>query len=148
MTEAQFNTIIGNSLDWHHKISDGSYGQKPYDGFGALAGRPVYWEAKWLRKPAAFPWSRLESHQIEGLIAMQKNIPAALSWLIIGVDYGRGDKRVFLFDNLEEIRTRKRSEEKSIKKKEFDSLPYTKVAYQLIPKEYLLERILEAPLHC
>jgi len=119
MTEALFNTKIGNSLVWRYKIPDIGRFKKPYDGIGAFAGRPVYWEAKWIKKPAAFPWKRLEEHQIENLLALQVAIPTALCLFIIGVDYGRGDKRAYIFTDMHEIDRRKRTET-SILKKEFD----------------------------
>jgi penicillin-binding protein-related factor A (putative recombinase) len=133
MLEAQFNTIIGNSLDWRHKIGDAGRFKKPFDGFGVFRGKPVYWEAKWLKTPKAFPWSRLEDHQIESLLNIQRLMPDAHCLFIIGVDYGRADKRIFIFTDMELVNRRKQIE-KSILKKEFDArTDYVKITQQLIP---------------
>lgn len=120
MTENQLNSIIGKSLDWRHKIGDAGVFQKPFDGIGIYNGQSVYWEAKNLKKAEAFNFNRLENHQINNLLTVQKLNPSSLTLLLIAVDFGRADKRVFVFKDMDYINKRKENKE-SIKKKEFEN---------------------------
>lgn len=127
--EQEFNSCIGRSLDWHFKIPDDSRCQKPFDGFGVIGGRPIYWESKFLREPKAFNWNRLEDHQLYHLKEVKKHCPNCMSVLIIGVVFGRGDIRVFVFDDLEEIEYRKKNGLSILKKEWLTMEDYLSVRY-------------------
>lgn len=116
--ERDFNSCIGRSLDWHYKIPDDSRGEKPFDGFGIKDGKSVYWEAKFLKEPMAFNWKRLEDHQLRNLKEIQSLNPDAICVVVIGVVFGRGDIRVFVFDDLDDVEKRKVLS-KSVMKKEW-----------------------------
>jgi penicillin-binding protein-related factor A (putative recombinase) len=140
MNEATLNTIIKNSLTFGHKISDnGIHGKLPCDGFGMYGSKPFYWEAKILPKPMAFNFNRLEDHQMEALSTIKRlGGDAVITAFIICVDYGRGDKRVFIYTDMEEIAKRKELH-LSIKKKEFDSnTSYVKIKNALIDLSVLI----------
>ena len=63
-------------------------------------GYPVYWESKSLNEPKAFPMTRLEDHQINYLIKLYNALGEdALCLFLICVDFGRADKRVFVWKN-------------------------------------------------
>lgn len=140
MIESEFNGIITKSFNnqgaYAYKIPDtfsmttGYHSKNPYDIFGFYQGKFVAWESKWLNKPQAFNFDRLEEHQIENLIKSYEMMrPNVLSIFAVGVDYGRSDKRVFIWANedLYKIRDRKINKN-SIFKKEFDSLTnYVKI---------------------
>lgn len=130
--EAEFNSVVSRSLSvsgYGFKIADTfassslSRSSSPFDGFGYFfdknnKGYPVYWESKFLKEPSSFNFNRLEEHQINNLINFKKAVPDSLSLFLICVDFGRGDKRVFYFKDLDEIYKRKQ-EKKNILKKEF-----------------------------
>ena len=142
MKEALLNTIIKNSLTWAHKISDsGIHNKLPCDGFGMYNDKPLYWEAKMLPKPRAFNFSRLEDHQLEALSTIKGlGGDGVIAVLIICVNYGRGDKRVFVFTDMEEIARRKELG-LSIKKKEFDNNPhYVRIERGKIDFSTLIDR--------
>jgi penicillin-binding protein-related factor A (putative recombinase) len=125
--EAAFNLDIGKALDWYYKISDldASRGvpsaKKPFDGFGILKGKPVYWEAKFLKTCEAFNFSQLKQHQIDNLVTIKKNAPEAICLFIIGVKMAERDVRAFIFTDMLDIKQRK-EERRSILKKEFEQL--------------------------
>lgn len=140
MLERDFNSIITKTINeaggYSFKIPDsfsmttGYHSKNPYDIFGLYQGKFLALELKWLQKPQAFNFTRLEQHQIDNLIKsyeiMKDNSFCAL---VIGVDYGRNDKRVFVWSNDELYKIRQRKEEGiSILKKEFDTLPYVKIS--------------------
>ena len=116
--EREFNSCIGRSLDWHFKIPDDSRCEKPFDGFGIVNGKSIYWEAKFIHQPEAFNFHRLEDHQLRNLREIKSLNPDAICIVIIGVVFGRGDIRAFIFDDLDEIARRKEFNV-SIKKKEW-----------------------------
>ena len=119
MNEAKLNTIIGHSMQWHFKPKDNTGQLLCFDGFAIMDGKPMYWEAKNLTKPGAFNFSRLEDHQIANLLFIQSTLKVPNYCLIlIGVDFGRADKRVYVFKDMAYIDKRKK-EKKSILKKEF-----------------------------
>lgn len=63
---------------------------------------------------------------------------AVITAFIICVDYGRGDKRVFIYTDMEEIAKRKELH-LNIKKKEFDSnTGYVKIKNALIDLSVLI----------
>lgn len=152
MVESEFNSIVTKSFNnqggYAYKIPDtfslttGYHSKNPYDIFGMYKGKFVSWESKYLQKPQAFNFDRLEDHQIDNLIkSFEIMAPNVLSVFAIGVDFGRGDKRVFLWSNedLYNIRERKKSK-KSLLKKEFESLDnYVKIRKGEIPLGEVLE---------
>lgn len=127
MTEAEVNGIVSSSLTWAWKIPDGPHlkGYNPFDGFGIFKaegsadGIPVYWESKNLKKPQAFNFNDLQDHQINNLLMCKRLHSQSLTLFLICVDYGRRDKRLFVFRDMEYIFNRKASK-KSILKKEFN----------------------------
>jgi penicillin-binding protein-related factor A (putative recombinase) len=132
MLEKDFNNIISRSLNdfggFGFKIPDTfaagkSYvrSKAPYDGYGIYQNHFVCWESKWLKAPQAFPLTRLEDHQIYNLIHSFELLPSSYSFFFIGVDFGRNDKRCFVWKNEElyNIRDRKLRKE-NILKKEFE----------------------------
>lgn len=126
MLEKDFNTIFRRSLDWGYKISDAGgqlSGQKPFDGFGMLDGTPIYFESKFLPKPMSFNLNRIEDHQIDNLLKISKLNNDIHCVIVLCVDWGRSDKRVFIFSNMEEI-FKRRVEGKNFLKKELETLPY------------------------
>ena len=128
--ERELNSVITRSINrngFAHKIADSvslksSQSNKlPFDIFGICNQRPVYIESKFLKEPKAFNFDRLEDHQLESLIKCKRSCPYARCYLLIGVVFGRGDIRVFYFEDLDYIYLRKTSK-MSITKKEFLSL--------------------------
>ena len=135
--EAELCTIIKNSMIDGVKIPDpsGNYNQtsiRCFDGIGMLPARVfnedsddnlfICWEAKYLKEPKAFSLKAIEPHQAYYLSSFStaRNIK---SLLILGVVFGRGDKRVFVF---EWTNTMKRLFDCgfSIHKKELMELPF------------------------
>lgn len=109
--EAELCTIIRNSMINGVKIPDpsGNFTQtsiRCFDGIGMLPAKDfgyeenmnvfVCWEAKYLKEPKAFSLKRVEDHQAFYLSAFSKAM-CTQSLLILGVDFGRADKRVFVF---------------------------------------------------
>ena len=130
MTEAELNRIISSSIarnGWSHKISDAAQGKGgllPFDGFGIFKpgeadGVPIYWDAQNLKKPEAFNFNDLQNHQIDNLRAISHLCKAAVPLFLVCVDYGRMNKKVFVFKDMDYIFQRK-VDKKSILKKEFD----------------------------
>lgn len=142
MNEQMLNSVISRSLAWAFKIPDtrGTSGILPFDGFGMTTdGRPVYWEAKNLKKVQAFNFNNLSDHQIDNLCSLKRLNPEAKTLLLIGVDFGFADKRVFIFDDPFYIQKRKQNAE-SITQKEFKTLRnYVKIKKQRIEESTLLE---------
>lgn len=133
--EAEFNGIVVKSLNqsgWAYKVPDqvslttGFGAPKPFDIVGIYkdingVGRPVYIESKFLHRVESFNFSRLEDHQIEALSKCQNLLGEnALVLLLICVDFGRAEKRVYFYKDMKELQQRK-NEKKSILKKEFES---------------------------
>jgi len=126
MLESAVNTIIGQSLAWHWKPQDGPHNKSPiaFDGFAIYKpaegnGVPVYWEAKNLKKPSSFSFKDLQPHQIANLKRIQELAPQTICLFLICVDYGRADKRIFVFKDMAYCDLRK-GECRNILKKEFD----------------------------
>lgn len=134
--EAELNTIIKNSLTWASKIPDpgndfAKTSARAFDGFGVLNGKPIYWEAKYMNKLQSFDLQRIADHQIENLCAIKEQIPDALCLIILGVNTGRADKRIFVFDDPFEIKRRRTLRENYLKK-DLETLPYVVVKKKLI----------------
>lgn len=133
MVESDFNGIITKSLNsqggFGFKIPDerstitGYHSKNPYDIFGLFEGHFIAWESKYLQKPQAFNFNKLEVHQIDNLIKAFELCPTAISVFAIGVNFGRADVRCYFWKNEElyEIKRRKLNKE-NIFKKEFESL--------------------------
>jgi len=148
MLENKLNEIVGSSLSWHFKPQDGRYLKSPicFDGFGIFKpfeapAIPVYWESKNLKKPQAFNFNDLKPHQIGNLLRIQDLMPTALCLFLVCVDYGRMQKRVFIFRDMQYVAKRK-DEKRSILKKEFDK----RRNYVLIKKDHIsFEDVLALP---
>ena len=104
--EAELCTVIKNSLINGFKIPDPSSSFKQtskrvFDGIGTLIVsnelRFVCWEAKFFKKPMAFNSNIIEPQQSYFLseYSKAKNV---ISYIILGINYGRADKRVFIFN--------------------------------------------------
>lgn len=151
MDEKRLNTIIGNSLDFKYKIPDmtsmsGFSSPKIFDGIGVYKYNndawPVYWEAKYLKEPKSFPMSRFEDHQCSNLKIIQDLLgKKALCVLLIGVSFGRGDLRVYYYDDMHALESRKLNKQ-NILKKEFEaSINYVKVKNGKIDFLEILKRL-------
>lgn len=133
--EAEFCTVVNHSLICGHKIADpgaafSSTIKRCFDGIGMLEINNelkfVCWEAKFLKKPQAFNFAnKIESHQSYYLSEYSKS--DVLCYVLLCVDYGRSDKRVFIFEWNKDMDNLYR-EGYSIHKKVLDSLPYNKVS--------------------
>lgn len=150
--EAEFNTIVTRSLSFGHKIGDqrstsGYHIKNPFDGFGIasteLGNFPVYFESKYIRNLSAFNWNRLEDHQIDALLACKHLLPDCLVLFLICVDFGRADKRVFVFRDIDYINSRKQLKQ-SITKKEFiDRKNFIRIKYSKIDFNEIVKMPLE-----
>jgi penicillin-binding protein-related factor A (putative recombinase) len=139
MTEIDVNRIIGNSCDWRYKIPDAGHGLKPFDGIALFKGNAIYWEAKLLKEVKAFNFTRLEDHQIANLqqVAAQ-NTPNILPLFLVVVAFGRLDKRLYIFRDMQYIGERK-LQKRSILKGEWEHRRnYVPVVKSLISFEELL----------
>ena len=136
MNEAEFCTIIKNSFpeDYIYKIPDpsGAFSmtvKRTFDGIGMIEQggvlHPFYWEAKYLPKASAFNFNRIEVHQ-DKYLRWYRKIPGAISWVIIGINFGRADKRVFILDWDEDF-GKLYAKGFSIHKKFLEKLPYNEV---------------------
>lgn len=105
MNETSLNTCIQDSfkrLWWSKKIPDPQAGrgvQLPFDGIATANGLPFYWEAKIQKEYKAFNLSRVEDHQWENLLTIDKQlIVSHYTLIILGVWISRKSFRVFFFD--------------------------------------------------
>ena len=142
MLERDLCLIIGHSLDWYHKVSDYGgvrHGVLPFDLFGVLNNKPIYIEAKFSKKPESFNLQRIQPHQLENLMEVKRLCPIAQCWVVLGVNFSRGDTRVYVFDDLDNLKKRRDSKD-NILKKELLSLPYYpikkgKIVWELVTPE-------------
>ena len=136
-SEAELCTVIVKSFTYGYKIPDESgfqYGAhtgiRCFDGIATqmLADglHFICWEAKYLKSPGAFSFKRIEPHQNFNLIEFRK-AKEVLSYVIVGIDYGRADKRVFVFDWTEDFSNLYKIGF-SIHLKELEKLPYNKIS--------------------
>lgn len=146
--EAEFNRVVSSSLNksgYGYKIPDtfssnGMRSKAPFDGFGWYKGKAIYWESKYLPEVRAFNFDRLENHQIKYLIDAYETVENCVSIFIIGVNFGRGDIRCFVFKNEDLYKIRERKIKKqSLLKKEFEKLPYIKINKGQINIEELIK---------
>ena len=124
MTEAEMNRIVGASLAFRFKIPDGgSHGKLPFDGFGIYKptdgeGIAVYWESKNLKRPEAFNFNDLQQHQIDSLRAIAHLSKNVMPFFLVCVDFGRAEKRVYAWRDMDYLFQRK-AEKRNILKKEW-----------------------------
>ena len=154
MLESDFNSIVTKSFNsqggYSFKIPDerstitGFHSKNPYDVFGLYKGKFWAWESKWMNKVQSFNFSRLEDHQIDNLIKSYEIMEGnGVSVFAIGVDFGRADKRVFIWGNeaLYIIRERKLSK-KNILGKEFKELDnFVRITKGAVPMDDVLRLI-------
>lgn len=155
MLESEFNSIVTKSLNnqggFGFKIPDerstitGFHSKNPYDIYGLYKNNFVAWESKWLNKPQAFNFDRLEEHQINNLIKSFELINNCLAVFAIGVDFGRADKRVFIWKNKDLYKIKERKQSKTnIFKKEFEERQnYIKISKGMIDFEQILNMLQE-----
>lgn len=155
MLESEFNSIVTKSLNkqggFGFKIPDerstitGFHSKNPYDIYGIYKNHFVAWESKWMNKPQAFNFDRLEEHQIDNLIKSFELLDCCLSVFAIGIDFGRNDKRVFIWKNKDLYNIKERKENKNnIYKKEFEERKnYIKISKGLINFDDILNMSLE-----
>ena len=102
--EAEFCNVVKKSMICSYKIPDpsGVYAntiKRSFDGIGMLLINDelkfVCWEAKFLKKPQAFNFNRIVRHQFFYLKEYSKS--NVLCFVIVGIYYGRADKRVLIF---------------------------------------------------
>ena len=141
MLEKNFQTYMTHSFReagaFLYKISDASWEKKPFDCFGVYKGKPIAMELKWLTTPKAFPMTRFEDHQLQGLLDWWKS--GGWGALVIGVDFGRSDKRLYIWKNEELLGLEQRKKDKrNILKKEFEALPYILMKNQKIDIDRLI----------
>lgn len=131
--EARFCTTIVHSLNKGYKIPDESgfqYGAKTsircFDGIGMqeVDGELhfVCWEAKALKQMSAFNFNHIREWQNDYLTEYS-HAKGVISYIILGVDCGRGDKRAYVFkwdDSMSSLYKKGFS----IHKKELEKLPY------------------------
>lgn len=133
--EAEFCTVVKHSLIDGFKIPDPTNAfnmtsQRAFDGIGTLMInselRFVCWEAKFLKKPMAFNFNRIEEQQ-SYYLAQYSHAKSIISYVIVGVDYGRNDKRVFIF-NWDDSMAELYKKGFSIHLKNLNKLPYNKIS--------------------
>lgn len=147
MNEAQFCGLIKASFpkDWIFKIPDpsGAYAmtvKRAFDGIGMIQKEDgvhfLCWEAKYLPKAGAFNFNRVEPHQ-DFYLREYKKAMGVISYLIVGIDFGRADKRVFIFDWDEDF-GKLYAKGFSIHKKDLERLPYNKVSKGAFPLDNII----------
>lgn len=133
--EAELCSVITKSLVNGYKIPDpsGMYAmtsKRAFDGIGTLVVNGeltfICWEAKFLKRPGAFNFNRIEPWQSFYLseYSKAKNV---VSYVIVGVDYGRADKRVFIFEWNEKMDALYKNGF-SVHLKTLNTLPYNKIS--------------------
>ena len=148
MNEAQFCGIIKNSFpkDWIFKIPDpsGDFAmtvKRAFDGIGMIQKEDgihfLCWEAKYLSKAGAFNFQRIELHQ-DFFLRQFRHAMGVISYVIVGIDFGRADKRVFIFDWDEDF-GKLYTEGFSIHKKILEKLPYNKVTKQAFEVKNIID---------
>lgn len=154
MLESDFNTIVTksfNSQGGHgFKIPDerstitGFHSKNPYDVYGLYKGKFWAWESKWMNKVQSFNFNRLEEHQINNLIKDYEIMgDNSLCIFAIGIDFGRADKRIFVWGNSELYNIRERKfAKKNILGKEFQNLDnYVRISKGEIPLDEVIKII-------
>lgn len=98
----------------------------------------VCWEAKWLKSMSAFPFSKIEPHQNVWLNKYNKCI-GVLSYVILGVNVGRGDNRMYVFE-WNDFMGQLYEHNFSIHKKELMKLPYNEVHKNLFSFDKIITK--------
>lgn len=152
--EAEFNGIVTKSLNmrgWGYKIADqvslttGMTSPKPFDAIGIYKSEdgeayPVYLESKFMKKPGAFNFNKLEDQQIAHLLKCQRLLGnKAIVLFLICVDCGRADKRVYYFKNMEYVNKRKEDKRSFLQKEMLKANNYTVIKNGLINFEDILK---------
>ena len=140
-SEAHACTILGNSIRLlsqgrAYKIPDaqGDYlsSSRIFDMMGAMFMHPWYCEVKFANGGLySFDLQSIEDHQIENLLWYKRNVPGAWCWVVYAVNVKRGDSRVYVFDDVEEV-ARRRDAHQNYKQSELKTLPYFPVKKNLI----------------
>ena len=140
MTEAEFNTIVKNTLHEEHgfgyKISDvgGAYAQRrPFDGIAMYSGRPLFWESKLQKGLKAFNLKELfdgtRGHQMETFDDINRYASRdcrPLLWVILCVYIPRAP-RVYTVPYATLDQWYNKEGVKSIHADYLDALPYTAI---------------------
>jgi hypothetical protein len=133
--EAELNSTIARSLQIGHKIADptGTFAvtARAFDGFGSWDGKALYWEAKHLKGLQSFNLKLLRDHQIANLLEFRRKVIDCHTWIILGVSVKRGDNRLYIFSDMEDI-NRRRDEGRNFLKKEIETLPYLPISKGLV----------------
>ena len=154
MLESDFNSIVTKSFNsqggYSFKIPDerstitGFHSKNPYDVFGLYKGKFWAWESKWMNKVESFNFNRLEDHQIDNLIKSYEIMEGnGISVFAVGVDFGRNDKRAFIWGNSQlYIIREKKNAKKNILGKEFKELTnFVRITKKEIPIDEVIEII-------
>lgn len=143
--EAETCTVLKNSLisqgHYAYKIPDpssqfGATTQRPFDMFGIIQDKPFYCEVKYLNKLQSFNLERIEDHQIQNLVDIQRRMPNALCWIVLGVKNGRGDSRFYFFKDIFTIEQRRLNKQNFLKK-ELETLTYFSVRKNIIEGDFI-----------
>ena len=124
MKESELNTIITRSIkinsNFGHKLSDQSYDQKPFDGFGIINNKPAYFESKLIKNDfKSFNFNIIEDHQYVNLTNIDsqlKDLPH-YSLITLGIWIPRKLFYTFFFD-INFIKLTKENGKNSFLKKE------------------------------
>jgi hypothetical protein len=105
MKESDLNTILTRSIklnsNFGHKLSDQSYDQKPFDGFGIINKKPAYFESKLLKNDIkAFNFNLIEDHQFANLNVISEHLNELphYTFISLGIWIPRKIFYVFFFD--------------------------------------------------
>ena len=145
MQEKEFNRIVRSTIikenGWAFKIPDPPKAmmlsnklpeQNPFDGFGILTnGKPVYWESKYMKGFHSFNLDAIRDHQVDNLLKIKTLNKDLLCIIILCCNISPRDKRVFLFNNIENIKYR-RDNKLNYKVKELNTLPYLTIKVNTI----------------
>ena len=111
--------------------------ERPFDMIAVYDNISYYIEVKYLSSIKSFNLQSIKDHQIDNLTKIKILMPDAACWIVLAVKVGRGDKRFYIFEDIEEIAQR-RSGKKNYFKKELESLNYLSVQKDLIDIESIL----------
>ncbi|MFA5385384.1 MAG: hypothetical protein WC364_12135 [Eubacteriales bacterium] len=123
--ESELCTVFKNSLivvkELGYKIPDpsGDYAKtikRPFDLIGSWEGKLLVVECKYMSTLGSFSLQRVEDHQMEALLQWSRGIPNTQAWIVLGVNVKRGDNRVYVFKDMEEIQRRRDLKENFLKK--------------------------------
>lgn len=140
MNESYYCTIIKNSLingnNLCYKIPDpsGLYSstiQRPFDLFGSYNNKPLYIEVKFMKGLKSFNLKNIKDHQIENLLLYKNKIENSECWIILGCYVKPRDNRIYIFKDIEDIKSR-RDNCRNILKKELETIPYLKIKNNMV----------------